>query len=140
MAAAVHFHPVQPKVEVHAPAAPAVDAEVQAAQGRQRQREGARQDEAHRAPELLLFALCLWLGLLVSLPDVVAMPAAYSALLLCVRSWPLVHYEHCRRWTMLAVTTATFAVTRCLSTALLGTLGLAYCPEWMLWWLSLIHI
>ena len=76
--------------------------------------------------QVLLFALCLWLGLLVSLPDVVAMLASYSALLLCVRSWPLVHYEHCRRWTMLAASTATFAVTRCLCTALLG--------------LSLIHI
>ena len=62
------------------------------------------------------------------------MPAAYSALLLCVRRRPVVHYEHCRRWTMLAVTTATFAVTRCVGTALLGALGLAYCPECMLWW------
>ena len=60
--------------------------------------------------QVLLYSMCLGLGRCAAplpLPASLVPPCAYGAVLAWTRRRPWVHFQHCRFWTLLAVTTVT---------------------------------
>ena len=85
--------------------------------------------------QVVLYCACLCLG--GSFAPAFPLPCAacaYCLVLARARLRPMVHFQHCRAWTLLVVAVATPLCGTGGWSLVLGLLVLCFCPAMFLWW------